>query len=294
MSEIIRVENLVKSYRKGFIPQRVDALKGSTFSVSAGRITGFIGANGAGKTTTLRCLLGFTKIDSGHFSFFGSSGLDMSVRRRIGYLPEHPHFYSFLSGFEFLKFYASLSGVKRTKQDLLDSLKRVKLENAAERSLSSYSKGMLQRVGLAQALIHEPELLILDEPMSGLDPDGRRLVRDILLEVSKRGVTLFFSTHLLDDAENLCEDIVLMSDGKVPYCGDLKSILASSSEEFIVSYQTLEGAEQYLDCIGREKMNSEITRILSQGGKISEIHQKKKRLEDVFSQLTQSMEKTAG
>lgn len=293
MSEVIRVENLVKSYKKGFFPQRVDALRGASFSVQSGRITGFIGANGAGKTTTLRCLLEFTKVDSGHFSFFGSAGLGMEVRKKIGYLPEHPHFYQFLTGLEFLKFYAGLSGVRPEKGEFMDALRSVKLEHAALRPLGSYSKGMLQRIGLAQALVHQPELLILDEPMSGLDPDGRRLVRDILKEVSKKGVTLFFSTHLLDDAENLCDDIVLMAQGKVPYYGDLKSILSSATEQFIIFFQASSGNTISLECMGQEQMNAEVKKIMNQGGKISEVHLKKKRLEDVFSQITQTQEKSS-
>lgn len=292
MSEVIRVENLHKSYQKGFIPHRVDALKGASFSVQSGRITGFIGANGAGKTTTLRCLLEFTKVDSGSFYFFGSKGLGMDVRKKIGYLPEHPHFYHFLTGIEFLKFYAELSGVRRSKEELMQALKNVKLEHAASRPLGGYSKGMLQRVGLAQALIHRPELLILDEPMSGLDPDGRRLVRQILKEVAEQGVTLFFSTHLLDDAENLCDDIVLMSEGRVIYSGDLEGVLASGEENFIIHFQTSSGDKQSKECAGQDRMNAEVQAILSQGGKISEVHLKKRRLEDVFSQLTQPSETT--
>lgn len=290
MSEIIRVENLVKSYQKGFIPHRVDALKGASFSVQSGRITGFIGANGAGKTTTLRCLLEFTNVDSGRYYFFGSPGLGMEGRRKIGYLPEHPHFYGFLTGLEFLKFYAELSGVRRTREDLLQALKNVKLEHAASRPLGGYSKGMLQRVGLAQAMIHRPELLILDEPMSGLDPDGRRLVREILKEVAVQGVTLFFSTHLLDDAENLCDDIVLMSEGRVIYCGDLESVLASGEENFIIHFQTSSGEKLSRECSGQDEMNTELGSILGQGGKVIEVLLKKKRLEDVFSQLTQPVE----
>ena len=285
MSDILKVEDLKKSYQKGFFPQRVEALRGVSFEVKQGRITGFIGANGAGKTTTLRCLLNFTRPDAGSFSFFGKPGLSMKVRGKIGYLPEHPHFYTFLTGLEFLNFYAQLSKVKVNRDDLMQALHRVKLEKAANRSLSGYSKGMLQRVGLAQALIHQPELLILDEPMSGLDPDGRRLVREILHEVAQKGVSLFFSTHLLDDAENLCQDLVLMSEGKVMYCGSLEGALASEEDRHVVRYLSQKGVPETREFFERRDMNAEILKIIQGGGELIEAKIQRRRLDDVFAHL---------
>jgi ABC-2 type transport system ATP-binding protein len=286
VEDILTVDKLTKTYRRGFIPKPVLALKEASFAVKKGRITGFIGANGAGKTTTIRCLLNFTHLDSGRFFFFGTPGFGSEARKRVGYLPEHPHFYGFLSGFEFLKFYAQLSGKKKQASEIMDALEAVRLKEAADRPLSAYSKGMLQRVGLAQAMIHKPELLILDEPMSGLDPDGRRLVRNILLEVAQRGVTLFFSTHLLDDAENLCDDIVLMAQGKVVYAGSLEKVLLQSSGQHLLRFEDEAHALHQEEVAGLDKANHRIREILASGGRIVEVSRSRRRLEDVFSQWT--------
>lgn len=287
MSKILEVDNLVKSYRKqGFLPRKVEALRGVSFAVRQGCITGFIGANGAGKTTTLRCLLNFTRPDSGAFSFFGSKGLSMEGRRKIGYLPEHPHFYHFLTGLEFLKLYAELSGVKVSESDMMRFLSRVKLEHASDRALSGYSKGMLQRVGLAQALVHQPELLILDEPMSGLDPDGRRLVREILREVADQGVSLFFSTHLLDDAENLCDDLVLMAQGKVVFNGPLDQVLSAPAKKVAISYLNDEGGGLKKLSVDPSELNQRLHDLLEEGAQLVEVRQERKSLDEVFSELT--------
>lgn len=287
VNQILEVENLIKSYRKpGLFPQKVEALAGASFSVRPGRLTGFIGANGAGKTTTLRCLLNFTRPDSGVFSFFGSKGLSMEGRKKIGYLPEHPHFYHFLTGLEFLKLYAQLSGVKVSDSEMMRFLSRVKLEHAADRALSGYSKGMLQRVGLAQALVHRPQLLILDEPMSGLDPDGRRLVREILKEVADQGVSLFFSTHLLDDAENLCDDLVLMAHGKVVFNGPLDHALSSPTQKVAVTYTSVDGKELMKASVEKADLQKEIGRLIEQGFCVVEVRQERKSLDQVFSELT--------
>lgn len=288
MDEILKVEKLTKTYKRGFIPKPVHALKDATFVVRRGQITGFIGANGAGKTTTLRCLLNFTHPNSGKFSFFGSDGFDMTARKKVGYLPEHPHFYSFLTGYELLKFYSDLSGQKKSRPELLKALDTVRLGEAADRPLSGYSKGMLQRAGLAQALIHQPELLILDEPMSGLDPDGRRLVRNILLEVAQKGVSLFFSTHLLDDAENLCDDLVLMAAGKVLYNGNLEGAYPKDAEKFTLNFQTASGETKNLEFKDRNALNAEIQQVLSQKGSIIEARILRPKLDDVFSRMSQT------
>tara|TARA_B100000609_G_scaffold199667_1_gene206090 strand:+ start:65512 stop:66387 length:876 start_codon:yes stop_codon:yes gene_type:complete len=288
VESILVVEELTKTYRKGFIPKPVLALDRASFEVRKGSVTGFIGANGAGKTTTLRCLLNFTHADSGKFSFFGDQGFSMEARRRVGYLPEHPYFYGYLTGTEFLNFYSGLSGQKISQADIQNALKTVRLDFAADRPLSGYSKGMLQRVGLAQALIHRPDLLILDESMSGLDPDGRLLVRQILKEVSSKGVTLFFSTHLLDDAENLCEDLVLMAHGKVKYAGTLKGALPPTSVKYVVEYQTPEeSVSQIQECETLQEFNELLKALVGRGVQILEARSVKPKLEDLFRKTNQ-------
>lgn len=262
------------------------ALKGVDFEVRSRRITGFIGSNGAGKTTSIRCLLGFTHFDEGEVSFFDAQPLSSKVRRRLGYMPEHPNFPEQLTGVEFLKLHAGLSGLQISRKELLKHLARVQLEESADRYLKEYSKGMLQRVGLAQSLIHQPELLVLDEPMSGLDPDGRRLVKSILQDVASEGMTLFFSTHLLDDVEDLCDDVVLVSKGEIRYSGDLRTLLGSSEERFkLVVQDQQEIMEHFLS--SRAELDKEIRNCLSRSCVILEVRPMHKKLEEVYSQYSQ-------
>ena len=186
-NKVVEVLGLKKSYRSPMTRKKVEALKDVSFSIYAGVITGFLGANGAGKTTTIKCLLELAFADAGEFRFFGKKGLSNEAKAKIGFLPERPYFYDYLTGREFLKFYGQLSGrIARVDLDKRASvlLDRVGLSHAGDRPLRGYSKGMLQRIGIAQALIHKPEFIILDEPMTGLDPDGRHEVREIIREVT--------------------------------------------------------------------------------------------------------------
>lgn len=231
---ILKVENLKKSFKKGFIPKTQQVLKGISFKLEPGTITGFLGANGAGKTTTMKCLLGLAFPDSGDIRFFGDQVLGPEVKRRIGFLPERPYFYEYLTGSEFLRFYGQLSG-DFTRNDLNSRiehlLKRVDLWHAKDKKLRAYSKGMLQKIGVAQALIHKPELVILDEPKSGLDPDGRFYLSEIIKETAKEGASIFFSSHLLHDAEQLCQNLVIMKDGMVIYEGGTEALLKKMGNE---------------------------------------------------------------
>jgi ABC-2 type transport system ATP-binding protein len=225
---VLSVRDLKKSFRKGISGKPVNALKGISFEVTSGTITGFLGANGAGKTTTIKCLLGLAFPDSGEITYFGNSPLTSDVKARIGFLPERPYFYEYLTGREFLRFYGDLS-TTMSKADLrlkiAALLKRVGLEHAGDRALRSYSKGMLQRIGIAQTLIHDPEFIILDEPMTGLDPDGRFEVREIIRETASAGTAVFFSSHLLPDAEQLCQRLVILKLGELVYQGSTDELL---------------------------------------------------------------------
>jgi ABC-2 type transport system ATP-binding protein len=226
---VLSVQGLKKTYKRGLRAKPVHALKGVSFNISAGTITGFLGANGAGKTTTIKCLLNLNFADEGQVSFFGAPELSPSIKARIGFLPERPYFYEYLTGREFLRFYGELSVEfkafdLRTRIDGL--LKRVGLEHAGDRPLRGYSKGMLQRIGIAQALVSEPEFIILDEPMTGLDPDGRFEVREIIRETAKSGTAVFFSSHLLPDAEQLCERLVILAHGELVFNGGMREMLS--------------------------------------------------------------------
>ncbi len=217
----IEVKNLVKVLPTGFMG-KTEVLHKVTFNVPKGQACGFVGNNGAGKTTTLKCLLEFLTPTKGDILFFNER-LSVESRIRIGYLPERPYLYEFLSAMEFLKFHWNLTfpNLKGFEEQAEKVLRLVGLFENRNKVMRKFSKGMLQRAGLAQALIHNPDLLILDEPMSGLDPDGRLLVKNILKELKTQGKTLFFSSHLLEDVDELCENLVVIHHGDILYHGDI-------------------------------------------------------------------------
>lgn len=234
MSNAIEVKNLSKIFRTGFWGRPTQILHHIDFRVKRGMTTGFVGANGSGKTTSLKCLLEFIFPDTGEILFFNEK-LNEQTKKKIGYLPERPYYQEFLTGMEFLKFHWRLSGAdsRLFTEASTAALKKVDLYEVRDRRIRSFSKGMMQRIGLAQAIMGDPELLILDEPMSGLDPDGRLMVKDILAEQKKKGVTIFFSSHLLQDMEELCNELLLIHKGKVLYNGEMNSFISqfSSLEE---------------------------------------------------------------
>ena len=235
MEPVLSVVGLKKSFRRTLGAKPVQALKGVSFEIRPGTVTGFLGANGAGKTTTIKCLLNLAIPDDGEIRYFGSPTLTAEAKSRIGFLPERPYFYEYLTGEEFLRFYGSLSGrVPKPEMNarIETLLKKVGLQHAGKRPLRGYSKGMLQRIGIAQALIHRPDFIILDEPMTGLDPDGRFEVREIIRETAKAGTAVFFSSHLLPDAEQLCERLVILKQGDLVYHGPTKELMGSFQEGF--------------------------------------------------------------
>ena len=220
MSVICKVEALKKSFQPDFYKKPIQVLKNIHFEIHEGRFVGFIGPNGSGKTTTIKCLMQFIFPDEGKIVFFNSEDM-LSAKKRIGFLPERPYFQEFLTGTEFLKLHWDLAGMKAENfhQKSQDILKMVKLSHAQDKKLKDYSKGMLQRIGIAQALLTEPDLLILDEPMSGLDPDGRILIKGILKDLKKKNMTVIMSSHLLEDLEELCEDLIIINKGETLFNG---------------------------------------------------------------------------
>jgi ABC-2 type transport system ATP-binding protein len=225
----LATHELTKEYAVGFWRKRpYVALDRLTLSVEPGEVFGFLGPNGAGKTTTLKLLMRLVFPTSGGAELLGQPVGDLSVRRRIGYLPEHPYFYDYLTAEELLAYFAGLFGYRGAERQrrvdrLLDDV-----GIAAERRLQlrKFSKGMLQRVGIAQALVNDPELVIFDEPMSGLDPLGRRDVRALILRLRDRGCTVFFSSHVLSDAEALCSRVAILAKGKLVTAGRLTDMIA--------------------------------------------------------------------
>ena len=227
--DAIRTEALTKHYKVGFWrPRPYLALDGLTMQVGAGEVFGFLGPNGAGKTTTLKLLMQLIYPTSGRAEILGKPVGDVGVKRRIGYLPEQPYFYDYLTAEELLRYFASIFGYapaerRRRAAALLDE---VGIGGERRLPLRKFSKGMLQRVGIAQALINEPEVVFLDEPMSGLDPLGRREMRQLILRLRDRGCTVFFSSHVLADAETLCSRVAILAKGRLVTAGRLSEMLA--------------------------------------------------------------------
>ncbi len=224
---LIEVRSLQKTFRIGFFGRRVEAVKGVSFEVRRGEIFGFLGPNGAGKTTTIKMLTGLIQPTGGEAFLFGARVPSAEARRRIGFLPENPYVYPYLTPREFVTLCGRLSGLTGTSlaDRTMTILTKVGIAYAADRPVRRLSKGMLQRTGLAAALVSDPELLILDEPMSGLDPVGRKEVRDIILEERASGRTIFFSTHILNDVEAMCDRVTILREGKVVVSGALRKLL---------------------------------------------------------------------
>jgi len=225
---IVEIENLTKDYEVGFWRKRkVRSLDGLTLQVEGGEIFGFLGANGAGKTTTLKLLMRLIYPTAGRARILGRDINEVSMHTRIGYLPENPYFYDYLTARELLDYCAELFGYNRheRKRRSAELLARVHLdEKSWDKQLRKYSKGMLQRVGLAQALVNDPEIVFLDEPMSGLDPIGRREVRDLIASLRAKGTTVFMCSHILSDIEVLCDRVAILNRGRLAETGRLEEL----------------------------------------------------------------------
>jgi ABC-2 type transport system ATP-binding protein len=223
----VHAEKLSKTFRVGFWGRPVRAVHDVSFEVEKGEIFGLLGPNGAGKTTTIKMLLGFVRPSRGAATVGGHPAGSIEARRRMGYLPENPALYEYLTGVEYLRYAGRLAGLdrKEARRRTALLLEQVGLADRADRPIRRFSKGMVQRLGLAQAMIGDPELLILDEPMSGLDPIGRKDVRDLILRFRGEGRTIMFSTHILSDVEMICDRVAILIDGRVTDCGKLSSLL---------------------------------------------------------------------
>ena len=228
----IEIQGLEKRYRTGFWRQREKVgLYPLTLSVESGEVFGYLGPNGAGKTTTLKLLLGLVFPSAGSARILGLDCRDPRVKARVGFLPEQPYFYDHLTATELLMYFAQLSGVaaRERSRRVQHALERVRLTGTGRTQLRKFSKGMLQRVGIAQAILHDPDVVFLDEPMSGLDPIGRREVRDLIQELKDEGKTVLFSTHILSDAEALCDRVAVLHLGKLRAVGAVAALTSEMS-----------------------------------------------------------------
>jgi ABC-2 type transport system ATP-binding protein len=301
MTSILKVEGLAKTFKKPFTGKKVEAVRGVSFEVNEREIFGFIGPNGAGKTTTIKMLTGLIAPTRGKASIFGIPAPSPDAMGRVGFLPENPYVYAYLTPREFVTLCARLNGVGGAGLDarVVKVLERTGVAYAMDRAVGTMSKGMLQRVGLAAALVHEPELLILDEPMSGLDPVGRKEVRDLIVEERKAGRTVFFSTHILSDVEVLCDRVCILKKGEVVVSGSLRDLLGDQGARFEVTLSEmseslrgqLEAAGLVLreigkavgfDVEGNEKLNDVLTRAIASGAQVHGVIPKRETLEDIF------------
>ncbi len=231
-TRVVQTWELKKVYRTGFwLNQKVESLKGCSLTVYEGETFGLLGPNGAGKTTLLKILLGIIKASSGRAILLGKPIADRRVKQCLGYLPENPYLYDYLTAWEFLQFTAGLFQIppsvqKKRIPQLIDTV-GLDQKTAKKKQLRQFSKGMLQRVGMAQALINDPEIVFLDEPMSGLDPIGRYQIRQIILSLKEQGKTIFFNSHILGDVEQICDRVAILAAGEIICCGSLDELLGS-------------------------------------------------------------------
>ncbi len=245
---VVQIEAIRKVFRVGFWGRRVTAVDQLSLDVRRGEVFGFLGPNGAGKTTTIKMLMGLIYPTSGQARIFGHPVGDPAAKAKLGFLPESPYFYDYLTSREFLSFYGHLFGLWGTAlnkrvDELLDL---VGMTHARDLQLRKFSKGMLQRVGIAQALINDPELVVLDEPMSGLDPIGRKEVRDLIFRLKESGKTVMFSSHILHDAELLCDRVAMIMKGRLVACGQVSELIQQGTTqevEMVIDRLSPEGLE---------------------------------------------------
>jgi len=306
----IRTEKLSKIYRSDWLYKRIAALEALDLEVEEGEILGYLGPNGAGKTTTSKLLLGLSRPTSGTICFFGKPAADSDYRKDIGYLPENPYFYGYLTAEESLSFHGRLHGMNgwelRNRMDSLLAL--VGLEHARRRHLRKFSRGMLQRIGIAQALINDPKILILDEPMSGLDPMGRKQMRDIILGCRDQGKTVVFSSHILSDVEMMCDRAAIILQGRLQQVISVRQILdrriqyweltctglASALVEQVRQQmlETVRTGEQILFKAETEQVaHHAMKTIVEAGGRILSLVPQRESLEDIFVQQAGKKEK---
>ena len=308
--EVVRVTDLVKDFQVGFRMRRRRVLSNVSFSALEGEIFGFVGPNGAGKTTTLKILMGLIRPTSGSASILGRNVAESEFRDQIGFLPENPYFYPFLTAREILDFYARLSGVEahRRAERVDELLAMVHLTHAADMRLKIFSKGMLQRVGVAQALIQDPSVVFLDEPMSGLDPIGRREIRELILALRATGKTVFMNTHILSDVELICDRVAIIVNGEIRRQGSTLELVGdgSASAQIVVSALSadavdaieagfsvsLRGSGDRVEIVAEAKdVEGILGVVLRSGGRVVEIKRLAPSLEDVFMEAVHAAEK---
>ena len=311
MENVIEITNLTKDYEIGFWKKKkVRSLDDLSLTVRGGQIFGFLGANGAGKTTTIKLLMRLLFPTNGTARILGRDISDADMHRSIGYCPENPYFYDYLTALELMNFFGEIFGLDAAKRKSRSQelLTQVGLEQKNwNKQLRTFSKGMLQRVGLAQSLINEPEIVFLDEPMSGLDPIGRREVRELIAGLRDKGTTVFMSTHILSDIEALCDEVAILRNGRLAATGNLEQLLTSSGEKRgfeiglsgtseevikpllkdIVDLEILDEANGVMVVVQNENsIDSVLAAARTAGGKLISVQRVKQSLEELFLRQT--------
>jgi len=297
---LVEIQNVHQSFRIGFWMQRKQVLEDIHLTIPEGSIFGFLGANGAGKTTLIHLIIGLRNPTQGSVKVFGKNATHPEAKLHLGYLPERPYFYDHLTGEQLLYYFGFLSGMKRSaiKNRITSVLEAVGMLEARHLELRRYSKGMLQRIGIAQALIHDPQFLVLDEPMSGLDPIGRKEIRELILKLASEGRTIFFSTHIVPDVEAICNRVALIKKGKIVKIGSMEELLYSGQIQTEVNWSGVkpeillqqsgfqfqkEIAGGYRGIIStQEAVNQILGMLIGAGGKIHSVSPIRHSLEDLF------------
>ena len=309
----IRADKLRVVYRPGIFRRPRVGLEGLDLVVERGEVFGYLGANGAGKTTTIKALVGLLDPDAGSAEVLGRPAGEAAARARLGYAPENPCFYEYLTAAEALDFYARLFGIARAERRERGAglLERVGLREAAGRRVRQFSKGMLGRLGLAQALVNDPQVLILDEPMTGLDPAGRYEVRQLILDLKSRGKTIFFSSHILADVEAICDRAAVLHEGRLVSCGKLSEMLSGRvvGVEMALSGATpeleeelaarsrdsrREGGMLYLVADGEEAGRRLLARVMAAGVTVHKYLPTRESLEDHFLRVRREADAARG
>jgi ABC-2 type transport system ATP-binding protein len=284
---MIEFNNITKKFKKDFWGIEFVAVDDVTFKIEVGDLVGFLGANGAGKTTLIKILMDFSRQSSGQIKFDESMGKDLNeIKASIGYLPERPYLYPHLTGREFLEYVGKINSLN--SQDLerliLFWASKMQIAHALEKATKEYSKGMLQRLGFVSCLIHNPKLLVLDEPLSGLDPIGRRDFKKILQELNQSGVTIFFSSHIVSDVEEICNKVIFIEKGKLVYEGNIDALLMKHSNDIYI-IKTLVNNKIELVSLNRQEKNDFLEKMHSQKNEILEIEKEKISLEEIIYKI---------